>query len=57
MRAARLAKGWSQKQVAEFLHMSVQELSDYERGRRTPGLRRAVAIEHWLDIPVQAWVA
>jgi transcriptional regulator with XRE-family HTH domain len=37
IQAARLAKGWTQKKLAERAEVSRRTLEDYEQGRCQPG--------------------
>lgn len=56
MRKVREQRNLSQREVAEMLGISNNEVSDYENGRKTPGLERAVKIEKVLGVPCEVWV-
>lgn len=55
-------KSWREKsrltlrEAAILLDMSSSEVCDYERGTRTPGLKRAVKFDDVCGIPVRAWL-
>lgn len=49
LKEKRLAKGYSQSQVAERLGISQQRYSYYELGKRMPGLNFLVKIARILD--------
>ena len=49
----RKRMGYSQKVVARLLgHKSLAHISDYERGKRLPGLETALKLEIILRVPV-----
>lgn len=50
VRYARVAKALTQKQLADFIGVSVTQISDIERGKSTPSFKRAVSIASCLDV-------
>lgn len=52
LKAARLAAGLSQQQVAEKVGVTRMAISKYERGRMTPDGRRLIQLAHALGVPV-----
>lgn len=55
VRAARLARGWTQTQLAAAVGITQGEMSHLERGTHLPsGLRKALAIARALDSTVEA---
>lgn len=46
----------SQRELGERLGLSSTKVSDYETGRKKPGLGTAVAIKKVTRIPVTAWL-
>lgn len=52
LKACRLARGWSQEELAQKLDTSKQVISHYERGDRTPRVDVAARYAQVLDVPV-----
>jgi len=52
LRAWRLKKGWALRAVAEELGVSVQVLSDWERGKRFPTVQHLQTLAKVLDTPL-----
>lgn len=50
MKQARIEKALTQKELAEFLNVSIAQISDIERGKSSPSLKRAVLIASCLDV-------
>lgn len=53
IRGARLARNWSQAQLAEAIDVSVESLSRYETGRLALSLELLARVAHVLEIPVE----
>ena len=49
LKEKRLAKGYSQERVAQFLGISQQRYSRYELGQREPGLDFIIEVAKVLD--------
>lgn len=49
MKAIRVMRGYSQKEVADMLDVKVRTYGSWERGECVPGLDTAVAIADVLD--------
>lgn len=45
----RNKNGWTQKQLAEKINVSVRTIEDWEQGRRTPGRRSLIDFNMLLD--------
>lgn len=56
VRAYRLAEEWSQAYAAEKIGISKQQMSDYENGRKLPGIEKAYQIATALDMMPQSLV-
>ena len=50
LRRARLAKEWTQEELAERMSVSWETISNFERGVTIPGLRRLIRLADVLDI-------
>lgn len=63
LRAARLAKGWTQAQLGELLlesddpNTAAPRISRYERGMHTPDLDTIERLAKLLDLPAAYFVA
>ena len=55
LRARREAMKLSQRELAQLLDMSPNEISMYELGRRVPGRDRAVRMKKRIGLPVEVW--
>jgi transcriptional regulator with XRE-family HTH domain len=51
LRRARLDAGRTQRECADFLGCSPQQISQYERGQKGPSLPEMEALAYFLDIP------
>lgn len=56
IRKWRERNGVSQRELAQRLAISATEISDYEAGRRVPGLARAFALERVTGVDAELWV-
>lgn len=53
----RLEKGLTQEKLSELTGISTDYLSEIERGKRTPSIKRFVLIAEALDIePYKFWI-
>lgn len=52
LKACRLARGWSQEELAQRLGTTKQVISHYERGDRTPKVDVAARYSEVLNVPV-----
>ena len=53
----RLEKGLTQEKLSELTGISTDYLSEIERGKRTPSIKRFVLITEALDIePYKFWI-
>ena len=50
---ARQAKGWSQAQLAEKLHVVRQTVSKWEQGRSVPDVQALVQLSQVLEVPLE----
>lgn len=55
LRAWRVGRGFTQQELADLLGTNNQTISDWEVGRKTPCLRKLIAIEDLTEIPIRAW--
>jgi transcriptional regulator with XRE-family HTH domain len=53
--AAREAKGWSQRELADELGVSETQISRYERGRTSPKPARYEALANALEVPAETF--
>ena len=51
IRAARLAKGWSQGRLADHLSVTFQQVEKYEKGKNRVGVGRLTEIARFLSVP------
>jgi transcriptional regulator with XRE-family HTH domain len=56
IRAYRLAEDWSLAEAAERIGISIQQLSDYEHGRKLPSIDKAYRIAKALGMMPQGVV-
>lgn len=56
MRAARLKRGLKQWQLAKLTGMPQSQISNFERGKITPGLFPLIAIADALDISIDEYI-
>lgn len=54
IKLARIAKGWTQEDLAEKLGMSINGYGDLERGNRDIKLSKLKEISDWLDIDLSS---
>ena len=54
--AHRLGEELTQKEMADLLGISKQNLCDLEKGRKIPSISRAASIAEKLELPVQSFV-
>jgi transcriptional regulator with XRE-family HTH domain len=53
VKALRLQKRWTQKELSERSGISTPHISSIERGKRNPSLQYAMKLSEALDVPVQ----
>ncbi|MBQ6133008.1 MAG: helix-turn-helix transcriptional regulator [Lachnospiraceae bacterium] len=49
----RKEKNLSQRDLADIIHVSSATIGFYETGRRTPPLKKAIAIAEYFNLPVE----
>jgi len=49
----RLEKGLTQEKLSELCNISVDYLSEIERGKKTPSLKRFITIAEKLEMPFE----
>lgn len=54
LRLARIAKGWTQGELADKCGLQAGEINHYEAGRRTPGFENLRAVIIALDVDANA---
>jgi putative transcriptional regulator len=52
IRQARMAQGWTQKELAAKLGLTAQNISDYERGRADPPSNVVLRLATLFDVPI-----
>ena len=53
IKKCRLEKGLTQEKLSELCNISVDYLSEIERGKKTPSLKRLIIIAEKLEIKIE----
>lgn len=56
IRDARVAKGWTQRQLAQKVGVTSSAVNQYERAKRTPNLKTMSIMSHALDVTLDELV-